>query len=479
MSSAQNPPPDGSATDRHDDLIYSWKEIAHHLGVSERTAQSRGYDDGLPFRREPGRRGRVFALRGELDAWSRERLGLRDPETDGAAVPDPPAQQTADNSPERPEVAQRKPHRLLRPLLVGATILVACVVLLAVRTAHHARQPSSFSVAGRTLTALDQEGRMLWRYELPGNQFPPDQLLPSMVYLTPTFADLDGDGQTEVLFPFQEADPVGVGPSALYCFSSSGDLRWKRQLGREMRTVNGRHVFPADYQILWVKALRKSGPRGGVVVVGGHCGLTSLFVVELLDKSGKVVGEYYHPGWLYSAAVADLDGDGFEEVILGGVNNAYGNLPGTNYNMTIVVLDSRRLDGAGPAPPNDDRRFAGLPSGTERAVVLLPEFGQRPSDPDWAQCIIDRIRTVPGGLVVHALRSVKPDYTLEWSFDSRLRLRNVFANPDLADLIDTAAGLGSERHSVREQFHTETFGALRYLKNDLDEERGRVVGSRD
>jgi hypothetical protein len=352
---------------------------------------------------------------------------------------------------------------------------VVCAALLAVRTARHARQPSSFSVAGKTLKVLDQEGRMLWKYELPSSQFPPGELLPSMVYPSPAFADIDGDGETEVLFPFQDAGSPSEGPSALYCFSSSGDLRWKRQLGREMRTTDGRHVFPADYQILWVKTLKKSGPRGGVVVVGGHRGITSLFAVELLDKNGRVVGEYYHPGWFYSAAIADLDRDGFEEVILGGVNNAYGNLPGSNYNTTVVVLDSRRIDGAGPAPPQDDRHFPGLPSGSEKAVMLLPEFGRRSSDPGWAQCIIDRIHTVPGGLEVHAIRSVAAQYGVEWSFDFRLRLRNVFASPDLAGLADTSAGLGLAPNLTREQLHTRMFGAVRYLKNDLDTDLERVA----
>ncbi len=49
--------------------LNTWKEIADYLDVSVRTAQHWQKEYGLPVRRLPGSKSRVFALRHELDAW--------------------------------------------------------------------------------------------------------------------------------------------------------------------------------------------------------------------------------------------------------------------------------------------------------------------------------------------------------------------------------------------------------------------------
>src|SRR5579872_6582041 len=49
--------------------LSSWKEIAAHLGIGVRTAQSWERTRGLPVRRLPGGRGQVIALVEELREW--------------------------------------------------------------------------------------------------------------------------------------------------------------------------------------------------------------------------------------------------------------------------------------------------------------------------------------------------------------------------------------------------------------------------
>jgi len=49
--------------------LNSWKEIADRLDVSVRTAQLWENQRGLPVRRLPGGRGRVFVRVDELEAW--------------------------------------------------------------------------------------------------------------------------------------------------------------------------------------------------------------------------------------------------------------------------------------------------------------------------------------------------------------------------------------------------------------------------
>jgi hypothetical protein len=57
------------------DLLQSWKEIAKHLGRSERTCRRWETEFGLPVHRMDGSvRGSVFAYKSEIDRWMDEIL---------------------------------------------------------------------------------------------------------------------------------------------------------------------------------------------------------------------------------------------------------------------------------------------------------------------------------------------------------------------------------------------------------------------
>ena len=67
----QPPTPPRNATER----LESWKEIAAYFGRSVTTVQRWELDEGLPVHRLPhAKRGSVFALKAELDAWRINRV---------------------------------------------------------------------------------------------------------------------------------------------------------------------------------------------------------------------------------------------------------------------------------------------------------------------------------------------------------------------------------------------------------------------
>ena len=94
----------------------------------------------------------------------------------------------------------------------------------------------------------------------------------------------------------------------------------------------------------------------------------------------------------------DLDQDGYSEILLGGVNDAYGGIPGFEYPMTLVILDSRSVEGQGPAPAEDGRHFPELPSGRERAVLLMRNFGQLPTADSDSFCLLSSLAPMGGTL---------------------------------------------------------------------------------
>ena len=62
--------PDDNLSSLHSDVLNSWKDIAHYVGLGVRTVQRYEEEIGFPIRRTHGNsRSSVFAMRAEVDAW--------------------------------------------------------------------------------------------------------------------------------------------------------------------------------------------------------------------------------------------------------------------------------------------------------------------------------------------------------------------------------------------------------------------------
>jgi len=171
--------------------------------------------------------------------------------------------------------------------------------------------------------------------------------------------DIDGDGNPEVLVDQSTINPVRR--SLLTCLNRDGSLRWEFEYGRR-KLWKGRE-FSLLYQAELVRVLKKR-EQSYIMVVGIHVPYFPSQVAFLDPRTGVAVGEYWHPGHLNVSSLVDLDGDGLEEILLGGVNNPG---PGLGY-PAIAVLPSPFLPGGpiGRSPSIDSW------GGDERAYVLLP-----------------------------------------------------------------------------------------------------------
>jgi hypothetical protein len=435
--------------DAEDKLLEGWQAIAHHLGVSVRTAQGYERTLALPVQRTAGQdKSRVRITLRDITEWQRQRNLIS----------------AANTAPQRTPIQERRGKRTW---VVVAGAMVAILGALGAYRAQTGGNPSALRTEGRAISVVDERGRTLWTYVFPLSPSPP--AAPGDLFSTrPVFTDLDGDGDNELLFPYSSAERI-QDPHVLYCFDARGKVRWTHRLGRELKTRSSARIYPAHYQITWAITLSRPGQGGGRIVLGGNCGGTSLFGVELLAPDGRVTGNYYHPGWLWAAAASDLDGDGSDELLLGGVNDAFGNLPsGQKYHMTMVVLSTRAIWGQGPAPAADDRHFAGLAEGAERAVLLLPEFGALPTDRASSFSLVRAIRPrVNGFLDVLAIRPNTPEFTVEYLFDSRLRLNSVNPSAKLQQLLYRGWPDGLTQRDRVDRARRE-LGDILVLKNELD-----------
>ncbi len=208
-------------------LLTSWKEVAAYLGVSERTAQKWERERGLPVHRLPGERGRLTAWTDELDHW---RVSVLD----------------------RPSwwVSLKFWHAAGA---AGALILAAAAISGAVMGWLRLRQgpPAQFRLDLRTLIVTDERGREVWRraFDEPFSRDLTAEVMHALHLVS--FADLDADGRTEMLFVYRPLSENSRG-NTLYCFSKSGGELWRYQITRTVSTPSETYAPPFLAQLVLV-----------------------------------------------------------------------------------------------------------------------------------------------------------------------------------------------------------------------------------
>jgi len=240
---------------------------------------------------------------------------------------------------KRESSAQADPR--VRVLIMAAAIVTAGVlsfaVYMVIRTLAMPDQPRLGRLDGSTLIAMNAKGRELWRKTFPEG-FGPDTYYGKEAGTRVWFADLEGRGHTSVLFSYLPAADSQPHSSTLICYSDRGKEKWRWAPGRQLPELNG----PAAFKTLSVgvlKAAEKSSARI-VVVSDADPWYGGPAQVAVLDSNGKTLSEYWHSGGLGDVVVADLDGDGREEII------ATGNAHGYDAQATLVMLDPDRVFGA-------------------------------------------------------------------------------------------------------------------------------------
>ena len=203
-------------------------------------------------------------------------------------------------------------------------------------------------------------------------------------------------------------------------------------------------------------------------MVGSHHMYDWPYQLALLSAEGKVVSEYWHAGWFFDMNIVDFDGDGIEDVLLGGVNDSYADVveDGRNYRATFVVLGSRQMGGSGVVRPGDDKVVDGIPPAQERAVLVFRSLtatgnANRFYGASGLEVFAD------GHIDVVLKPSNLPHEAFAYfDFESLLHLTSVSPEANLraklvAELPRTATAAEQMTHIM------ERLGKIKYLKNDF------------
>jgi hypothetical protein len=430
--------------------LEGWKEIAAHFGKGVRTVQMWEKDHGLPIHREMKR---VWAWADELDEWRARNQVLAATPEESAVVPSPvPAETHSDTPP---------PARGKRSLR-WALGLTAVAAVAAIGAWVQPGYPVDYQVQGRVLTAIDTRQRVSWRVELP--TVPPVEARTGPAVLQQLrgyFSDIDDDGTAEFFYRYWPAD-LAKQNSALYCFRPDGTMRWSFSPGRSLTLQSGKTIG-GTYTVARVAFLKAPRADGGRIVVVSNHSWDWPQQVAILTAEGKLVDEYWHPGWFFSLDVADLDRDGAEEILLGGVSNAYGV---TGRGAVLVVLDSRRIGGQGRVPKGSRLQVAGMPNGVERRVLSFPEFEPNPNPNYYGH--VERVVASDNG-EVHLVISQgfgEEVYAFPYAhveLDSKLSVTRVLPGARLAQLLEARLTPETLARVGRSAFFTKSIADVREL----------------
>lgn len=238
-----------------------------------------------------------------------------------------------------------------------AVVGVAGYVSVRVLAAHS--EPQFGRMDGSTLTIFNVEGKELWRKIFPDG-FAPDWYYQRGIASRIWFGDLEGGGRTSVLFLYSSGGQPSRS-STLICYSGKGEERWRWTPGRALPELEG---SPATFRTVALKVLKATEKRPPRIVVSSIHDTWWPSYIAVLDSGGKTISEYWHSGALNYLVLADLDGDGKEEIVSTGIDNGY-------HQATLIVLDPDKVFGAS-TEVRSEFQIHGMGVAQERLRLLFP-----------------------------------------------------------------------------------------------------------
>lgn len=369
-------------------------------------------------------------LRHALEAYYDEE-GKNDPITiilpnrsvttpDGRAEKRWIAARPRDFAEDPPRIPPADSRRLLKIVAaIASPILLGIAAYISIRILATDKQPQFGRLDGSVLRIMDADGKELWSKSFPGG-FAGDWYYAKEAGKRIWFSDLEGKGHTSVLFSYLAASGSQSQSSTLICYSDRGKEKWRWTPGRDLPELAGSPPTFGTVALEFLKA-RENKPARMVVA--------SLHIpwwpsqIAILDSNGKTVSEYWHSGGLSYLTLADLDGDGRQEIIATGVANGY------DHQATLVVLDPDRVSGAS-TEVRPEFQIHGMGVAHERLRLLF-----RRSDLNQATSQYN-IATEPtfeqGNIRLTVVECTAPAYgcRIWYEFDKNFRLIAAFAGGD-------------------------------------------------
>jgi hypothetical protein len=313
-----------------------------------------------------------------------------------------------------PPLPSAKPRRVV---MIAAAIAALCIAAyISVRMLAGHDHPQSARLDGSLLTIMNAEGKPLWSKSFPEG-FSPDWYYQQSIATRIWFEDLDGDGHTSVLFLYLPAVSPLSHSTTLICYSDRGKEKWRWTPGREVPELEG---TPATFRTMALGFLKATQNRPPRIVVASMHDPWWPSQIAILDSNGKMVSEYWHSGHLDYIALADLDGDGRQEIIATGISNGY-------HQATLVVLDPDRVFGASTEAARPELQLHGMGTAQERLRLLFPRSDLNKALFEYNAAT--EVTVEHGGVRLAVKECLQPPGCLIWyEFDKHFHLVTAYAD---------------------------------------------------
>ena len=321
---------------------------------------------------------------------------------------------------EHPPVPAVNPRRGLKRMAAIAGLgIFGIVAYISIRILAGDTRPQFGRLDGSMLTIMNAEGKELWRKSFPEG-FGPDWYYAQGLATRMWFGDLEGKGHTSVLFVYSSAaSPMSSHSSTLICYSDRGKEKWRWTPGKELPELAGSLATYKTFAFGVLKATDKRPPR--IVVSSGHDTWWPN-QIAILDSDGKAISQYWHSGRLDYMVLADLDGDGKEEIIATGVSEY-------DHQATLVVLDPDRVFGAS-TEVQPEFQIHGMGVAQERLRLLFPRSDLNRALFQFNQAIEPTVEHGSIRLTVRECMGPTPGCLIWYEFNKNFRLIAAYAGGD-------------------------------------------------
>ncbi|KAF0150956.1 MAG: hypothetical protein FD143_2376 [Ignavibacteria bacterium] len=221
------------------------------------------------------------------------------------------------------ELIKIYPHRFTGSLAFVGLIVTLLFIPKKPEIKHV--NPSLAIIKDNVLSVYNEMGDLMWKKGVPGmtdfrTDFQADDQIKQVGTRTLLLDDLNNDGINELLITGNPAGQGRFAKDTLYCFDPYGELMWKHGCG-SFKRLNTRSWKHNDWFISNFFTIRTKNGKKLFVVSGTNFAPAKIF--ELDFNAGKIVQEFYNSGGIITFKLLDINGDGYDEIILGGINNAF------------------------------------------------------------------------------------------------------------------------------------------------------------
>ncbi len=221
-------------------------------------------------------------------------------------------------------------HWMNTLLSVVIALIIAYIFILDFDT-----NPATIEHAGKLRLIKNKNGKVLWQSKL---SFEDNQLNYHFARISEKIFDVDGNGLNEVLLVNQDENLGHIG--RLDCFNNDGVLLWKYEFDDSIETIYEKYSNKFTIRIAGIDNL---DGKKVLYLFAQHNIYFPTAVFRLDAKTGKrLPGTFWHPGGLGAGILADLNGDGLNELYLTSINNEW-------ESAVFFGLEKDSLYGRGPA----------------------------------------------------------------------------------------------------------------------------------